>query len=52
MKNIDLYKRVFETESKKDVVIDGSFKHISNQWFAISTMEQTKILMTCMDNKG
>ena len=51
VKNTDLCKRVFEAESKKDVVIDGSFKHISNQWFAISTMEQTKTLMTCMDNK-
>ena len=52
VKNIDLYKRVFEAESKKDVVIDGTFKRINNQWFAISTMEQTKTLMTCTVNKG
>ena len=51
VKNIDLYKRVLEAENKKDTVIEGSFKRINNQGFAISTKEQTKTLMTCMDNK-
>ena len=51
MKNIDLHKRVLEAKSKKDVAIDGSFKRINNRRFAISTKEQTKTLMTCMDNK-
>ena len=51
VKNIELYKRVLETESKKDAVIDGTFKRINNQEFAISTMEQTKTLMTCTNNK-
>ena len=51
VKNIDLYKRVLEAGSKKDVVIDGTFKRINNQGFAISTKEQTKTLMTCTDNK-
>ena len=39
VKNIDLYKRVLEAENKKDAVIDGTFKHINNQAFTISTME-------------
>ena len=51
LKNIDLYKRVLEAESCKDAVIDGTFKRINNQGFDISTKEQTKTLMTCMDNK-
>ena len=51
VKNIDLYKRVLEAENKNDAVIDGTFKHINNQAFTISTMEQTKTLMTCTDNK-
>ena len=51
VKNIDLYKRVLEAGSKKDAVIDGTFKRINNQTFTNSTMEQTKILMTCTDNK-
>ena len=51
VKSIDLYKRVLEAESKKDNVIDGTFKRINNQGFAISTKEQTKTLMTCTDNK-
>ena len=51
VKNIDLYKRVLEAASRKDVVIDGSFKRINNQGFAINTMEQNKTLMTCTDNK-
>ena len=51
VKNIDLYTRVLEAESRKDAVIDGSFKRINNQGFAISTKEQTKTLMTCTDNK-
>ena len=51
VKNIDLYKRVLEAESCKDAVIDGTFKRINNQGFDISTKEQTKTLMTCMDNK-
>ena len=51
VKNIDLYKRVLEAESKKDGVIDGTFKRINNQWFAISTTEQNKTLMTCTDNR-
>ena len=34
VKNIDLYKRVLEAESKKeDAVIEGSFKRINNQAF-------------------
>ena len=32
-------------------MIDGTFKRINNQGFAISTKEQTKTLMTYMDNK-
>ena len=51
VKNIDLYKRVLEASSKKDAVIDGTFKRINNQKYTISTMEQTKTLMTCTDNK-
>ena len=51
VKNINLYKRVLETEIKKDAVIDGTFKRINNQKYTISTMEQTKTLMTCTDNK-
>ena len=51
VKNIDLYKRVLEAESKNDAVIDGTFKRINNQKYTISTMEQTKTLMTCTDNK-
>ena len=51
VKNIDLYKRVLEAESKKDAVIDGIFKRINNQRFAISPKEQTMTLMTCNDNK-
>ena len=51
VKNIELYKRVLEAESEKNAVIDGTFKRIYNQRFDISTKEQTKILMTCADNK-
>ena len=51
VKNIDLYKRVLEAEKKGDAVIEGSYKRINNQTFDISTKEQTKILMTCTDNK-
>ena len=39
VKNIKLYKRVFEANGKNDAVIDGTFKHINNQKFTISTME-------------
>ena len=51
VKNIDLYKRVLEAWSKKNVMMDGSFKRTNNQGFVINTMEQTKTLMTCIDNK-
>ena len=51
VKNIDLFKHVLEAESKKDGVFDGNFKRVNNQGFAISTMEQTKTLMTCTENK-
>ena len=51
VKNISLYKRVLEAENKNDAVIDGTFKRINNQKYTISTMEQTKTLMTCTDNK-
>ena len=51
VKNIELYKLVLEAENKKDAVIDGTFKRINNQKFEISTLEQTKTLMTCTDNK-
>ena len=51
VKNIDLYKRVVESEKKEDAVTEGSFKRINNQGFDISTKEQTKTLMTCTDNK-
>ena len=51
VKNIELYKRVLKAESKKDNVIDGTFKRKSNQRIAISTRGQTKTLMTCTDNK-
>ena len=39
VKNIELYKRVFEANGKKDAVINGTFKCINNQAFTISTME-------------
>ena len=39
VKNIDLYKRVLEAESKKDTVIDSSSKRINNKGFDISTKE-------------
>ena len=51
VKNIELYKHVLETKSSQNAVIDGTFKRINNQGFAVSTMEQTKTLMTCTDNK-
>ena len=51
VKNIDLYKHVLEAYNKNDAVIEGTFKHINKQTFTISTMEQTKTLMTCTDNK-
>ena len=51
VKNNELFKRVLEAGSKKDVVIDGTFKRINNHKYIISTMEQTKTLMTCTDNK-
>ena len=51
VKNINLYKRVLEATSKKDAAINGTFKRINNQKFEISTMEQTKTVMTCTDNK-
>ena len=51
VKNIELYKRVLEANSKNDAVIDGTFKRINNQAFTISTMEQTKTLMIFTDNK-
>ena len=51
VKNIELYKRVLEAENKNDAVIEGTLKHINNQTFTVNTMEQTKILMTCTDNK-
>ena len=51
VKNIELYKHVLEAFNKNDAVIEGTFKHINNQTFTISTMEQTKTLMTCTDNK-
>ena len=50
VKNIDLYKHILEADNKNDAVIEGTFKHINNQTFTISTMEQTKTLMTCTDN--
>ena len=50
VKNIELYKHVLDAENKNDAVIEGTFKHINNQTFTISTMEQTKTLMTCTDN--
>ena len=51
VKNIDLYKHILEADNKNDAVIEGTFKHINNQTFTISTMEQTKTLMTFTDNK-
>ena len=51
VKNIELYKRVLDAENKKDAVIEGTFKRINNQAFTISTVKQTKTLMTCTDNK-
>ena len=51
VKNIDLYKGVLEAESKKDAVIESTFKRNNNQGFDISTKEQTKTLITCTDNK-
>ena len=51
VKYIDLYKLVREAESRKVTMIDGTFKRINNQSFDINTMEQTKTLMTCTDNK-
>ena len=46
VKNIDLYKRILEAEKKGDAVIEGTFKHINNQGFDITTKEQNKTLMT------
>ena len=40
VKYIDLYKRVLEASSKKDAVIDGTFKRINIQKFTIITIEQ------------
>ena len=51
VKNIDLYKHILEADNKNDAVIEGTFKHINNQTFTISTMDQTKTLMTFTDNK-
>ena len=51
VKNIDLYKGVFEAKSKKDVLIENFFKPINIQGFDITTKEQTKTFMTCTDNK-
>ena len=51
VKNINLYRHVLEATSKNDAVIDGTFKRINNQKYTINTMEQTKTLMTCTDNK-
>ena len=51
VKNIELYKRVLQAQSKNDACIEGTFKRINNQAFNISTKEQTKTLMTCTDNK-
>ena len=51
VKNIDLYKCVLETENRNDAVIEGTFRPINNQGFAISTKEQTKTLMACTDSK-
>ena len=51
VKNIDLYKRILEAENKNDAVMEGTFKRINNQKYTISTMEQTKTLMICTDNK-
>ena len=51
VKNINLYRHVLEATSKNDAVIDGTFKRINNQKYTINTMEQTKTLMTCIDNK-
>ena len=51
VKNIELYKRVVESEKKGDAVMEGSFKRINNQGFDISTKEQTKTLIICTDNK-
>ena len=51
VKNIDLYKRVLEAESRKDAVIDGTFKRINNQAFTISTKEHTKTLVICTDKR-
>ena len=45
VKNIDLYNRVLEAKMKGDAVIEGTFKHINNQAFTISTKDQTKALM-------
>ena len=51
VKNIDLYKHILEAESKRNAVIDGSFKQINIQGFAISTKEKTKTFMTFTDIK-
>ena len=51
VKNINLYRHVLEATSKNDAVIDGTFKRVNNQKYTINTMEQTKTLMTCIDNK-
>ena len=46
-----MYKYILEAESKRNAVIDGSFKQINNQDFAISTKEKTKTFMTLTDIK-
>ena len=51
VKNIDLYNRVLEAKMKGDAVIEGTFKHINNQAFTISTKDQTRTLMNYVDNK-
>ena len=49
--DINLYKRVLETENMNVALIEGTFKHINNQKYTIRTMEQTKTLMTCTDKQ-
>ena len=49
--DINLYKRVLETENMNVALIEGTFKRINNQKYTIRTMEQTKTLMTCTDKQ-
>lgn len=51
VKNMEAYKRVLFGKTKDDAVLTGTFNRIANRELEIETMEQTKVLFTCLDNK-